>query len=165
MNKQEQAIILKEMRRLYLKKEWTLQQIADYYNVSKTTVYNRFTKNGITLQRKRRRPEKKILDRKVLTKLYEKEKLSILKVAARLEVSCPTVVKKLKRHGIEIRLQGDIKYKYPAIKKLELGEKLTVPRPPVKQPHRTFYYHAETAGIKISVKTIDNETLQITRIE
>ena len=164
MNKQERAERLKEMRRLYFEKQWTLDKIAAYYKVSRQAVYYKFTRNGVNPQRKKRKP-KKTVDREVLSELYEKMRLSVLEVSARLEISYRTVIKELKRHGIKYHPQCERKYKLPAVKNLEIGGRLIVPRPPAKQPHRIFYYHAKVAGIKISVKRVGVETLQITRIE
>jgi predicted DNA-binding protein YlxM (UPF0122 family) len=164
MNKQERAERLKEMRRFYFEKNWTLRQIADYYKVTIPAIYYRFTRNGIKLQRNARKPQKTV-EREILFELYEKMRLPVTEIAVRLKISYPTIIKELKRHGIKYRPQCEKKYKFPAIRKLEIGEKLIVPRPPVKQPHKIFYYHANVSGIKISVKSIGDKTLQITRIE
>jgi predicted DNA-binding protein YlxM (UPF0122 family) len=164
MNKQERAEILNEMRHLYFEKDWTLDQLAAHYNVTKQAVFDKFNRNGIKLQRKKRKPIKTV-DRERLSELYEKENLPLLEVAARLGVSYRTVIKELKRHGIKARWRGELQRKYPAMNKLKIGEKIIAPRPSVQQPHSSFYYLARVAEIKISVKTLDNETLQITRIE
>jgi predicted DNA-binding protein YlxM (UPF0122 family) len=154
------------MRRLYFKEDWTLEQLAAYYKVTKQAIYDKFTRNGIKLQRKKGKTlAVKKIDREILSELYEKERLPVLEIAARLKVCYGTVARELNRHGIERRLQGGRRRRYTAIHKLEIGEKLTVSRPSVKQPYSIFYYYARIAKIKISVKSIDNETLQITRIK
>ena len=167
MNKQERAERLNEMRRFYFEKDWTLEQIANYYKVTRQAIHDKFVRAGVKLKRRSRKVAI-TLERETLLQLYEKERLSIGKVANYLKVSYPVIVRELKRHNIKIS-RGVMRRKspqlYEQLNKLEIGEQLKVERPSVKQPHSGLYYSARAAGIRITVKSIDRKTLLLTRIE
>ncbi len=164
MNKSDRAEMLNEMQRLYFEEDLTLEQIADHYGVTRQAVHERFTRNGVKLHTDRKKPRIKV-DKKALIELYENEKLPVMEVAKYLKVSYAVLQRELARHNIKIRRHGELNRKYAAIDKLKIGDKLIIKRPLVKQPFNVLYTSAKIAGIRISIKSVDKENLQITRVE
>jgi predicted DNA-binding protein YlxM (UPF0122 family) len=163
MNKQERAGKLYQMRRLYHEDNWTLRQIGDHYGVSWQAIHERFVRNGILLRPKSRTPQ--VIDREILVKLYVDEKLSLQEVTRRLKMSYSKLQKDFSKYGIEKRSIGFFRRKYPQMYQLKVGEKITIPRPIVTNPYRNLYEKAKNIGIRISIKSINEEKIQITRLE
>ena len=92
------------------------------------------------------------------------ENLTIGETAKRLKAKFDKVSKELERHGIEKRSIGYFKRKQPDLYQLEVGEKAVIQRPSVKNPYRSLYAKAQKIGIRISIKSVNNETFQITRV-
>ncbi|CAN5513803.1 hypothetical protein BH10ACI1_BH10ACI1_28620 [soil metagenome] len=162
MKKAEKAERLEEIKRLYAVEGWTLQRIADKFGVSHQAINQILTKAGIA-----KRPIgflKKNFDYRTLAKLYIDEKLTIGEVAKRLNVSYSTVSNQLERNGIEKRSSGFFFRKQPELYQMQIGESVLIKRPETSNPYVNLYGKAKKIGIKISIKTVDKDTLKISRI-
>lgn len=163
MGKKEQIEILKEMRRLYEVEKLTLREIADRFGVSWQAIHERFVRAGVPLRPKN--PVRYFLDRETLVKLYIDENLTIGEIVKQLKTSYEKVSKEFERHGIEKRSSGYLKRKYPELHLLRIGEGAIIKRPLATNPYGRIYSKAQKIGIRISIKSLDNETFQIIRIK
>ncbi len=162
MNKHEQAKRLKEMRRLYEDEKRTLREVADHFKVTWQAIHDRLVRAGVPLRQKS--PVKRLLERETLVELYLDTGLTIGETAKRLKIDVSKVSEELERHGIEKRSRGFFKRKYPELYQLKVGDKAVIKRPSVTNPYRNLYEKAQKIGIRISIKSVDDETIQITRL-
>lgn len=90
---------LEEARRLYFDEDWTLQQIADRFKVSRQAVHQKLTLAGYDLKvrMKERFPT---LDPGTLRELYINQNMTANAVAAKLNTTGHYVSKSLREHGI-----------------------------------------------------------------
>ncbi len=163
MTKAKQAERLKEMQRLYEVEKLPLREIAAHFNVSWQAIHERLVRAGVPLRQKS--PVNRLLDRETLVELYIDENLTIGEMARRLKTNYKKVSSELKRHGIEKRLKGFFRLKYHELNLLNAGENVIIKRPLVNQPYRSLYGKAQRIGIRISIKSLNEETMQIKRIE
>lgn len=163
MTKQEQAQRLKEMQRLYEDENLNLREVAIHFGVSWQAIHERLVKARIPLRKKS--PAKRLLERETLVRLYIDENLTIGEMARRLKTDYKKVSSELKRHGIEKRPKGFFRLKYQELNLLKAGENVIIKRPLVNQPYRSLYGKAQRIGIRISIKSLNEETMQIKRIE
>lgn len=162
MNKYEQAERLKEMRRLYEDEKRTLREIADHFGVTWQAIHERLVRAGVPMRQKS--TVKRLLERETLVQHYIDEGLTIGETAKRLKTDVLRVSEELERHGIEKRSRGFFKRKYPELYQLTVGEKAIIKRPLVTNPYRNLYEKAQKIGIRISIKSVNDETFQITRL-
>lgn len=157
---------LEKMIRLYLDNGWNLRKIGRVFGISHQAVSQRLAKAGVKMRAtgNKKKPIEPI-DRKVLEKLYIKEKLTILKISKRLVKPPAFISRELDRYGIKKRHGGEYHRRYDNLGTLEVGEKMLVSRTRGKRPHTVLYTSAKRFGIRVSVKTIDKKTLQVTRIK
>lgn len=86
-----------------------------------------------------------------------------MKIAERLGVSYSTVCTAFRRHGIE---RPPRSRKYSGFSKLTLGESLLVPHQRRKGKwYSAFYSVAERLSIGISIGTVDENNVRLTRVE
>ena len=153
---------LQELKDLYLIDKLTLKQIGEKFGVSKQAIYHRLWHGGVTIRR-RGLPRIQI-NRDALVSLYVERKMSVAEVATELGCSGESVFRLLVKYGIA-RLGHDRRFKYPELKELKIGESLEYPRPDIgRKIYSDFYVRAKKAGIKVSIKTIDDKTVKVTRI-
>ena len=67
------------------------------------------------------------------------------------------------RHEITRRRAGATA-KYPEVRKLKVGESVDLPKGEWKKPNTQFYGMAQVAGIRVSTRSIDADTMRVTRI-
>lgn len=97
--------------------------------------------------------------------MYVDERLSLVKIAKRLDISRNRIRDHLVGCGVEIRSPGTL-HKFPELGKLKAGESMLLPRPTFKSsPHFTFYRMAKSFKIRISLESIDERNFRVTRIE
>lgn len=99
-------------------------------------------------------------------RLYVNEKLPVSEIAVVVNASTATVSKVLRSLGIEILRGGSRQIKYPELWSLKVGESLDLPRihsATDKRAYVTYYSMAKNAGIRVSLKTIDTDTIRVTR--
>ena len=80
MNKEDRAAILNEMKRLHFEEDLTFKQIGDRYGITRQAVYDKFKRNGVKVNSARKRGPATIADRDKLIRLYEVEKLPLVKI-------------------------------------------------------------------------------------
>lgn len=161
MTKQEQTERLKEMQRLYEVEELRLREIAERFGVSWQAIHERLVRAKIPLRPKS--PVKRFLDRETLVELYINENLTIAQTAQRLKLGYQKVSDEIKRHGI-VKSRGYFSRKYTELYLLTTREKVIIQRPLVKNPYLSLYAKARKIGIRISIRSVDDETMQIKRI-
>ncbi len=163
MTKAEQTVRLREMQRLYEVEKRTLREIADLFGVTWQAIHDRLVRAGVLLRQKN--PIKRLLDRETLIKLYIVENLTISETAQRLKTHYKKVSDEIKRHEIIKRPRGYSGRKYTELNLLSVGGNVIIQRPQVKNPYLSLYGKAQKIGIRISVKSIDDKTMQINRIK
>ena len=152
-----------QIEHLYHGEGMSLRQIAKRFGVSHQAVHERFNKAGIPLRPPGGEFEPIPVDEETLRRLYEAEKLSIREVAERLSITQAKVRRRLKKYDIERRPKGTHPRKYK-LGGLPFGESVTFPRPARLQYHHYFHRMAKLAGIRVTVRTIDEKTVRVTRI-
>lgn len=152
-----------ELKRLYENENMSSTQLAGKFGISRVTVINRLRKAGASIRSAIRRSA--VVDHELAARLYREEKLSVKKVAVKIGVSASDITKSLESNGIGRRSShAHFKRKYPELLKLEIGESFEIPRPAGSQPHTRLYDIAAKRGIRIAFKSIDAETVRITRM-
>lgn len=152
---------LAEMRRLYEVEGMAIRKLAVRFDASRQAVHYRLVQMGVVL-----RPAPPRLDRNTLQKLYIDQRLSANKIAQLLKCPLSTVYTCLEKHGIERRRPPGSKRKHPELGELKVGESLIVPRPNKRQKYQTYFYSmAKLVGIRVSVKTMDERSVRLTRVE
>jgi hypothetical protein len=164
MKKKKRSEILEEMRNLYEVEKLSLMEIGLRFGISRQTVSERFKRAGILLPGAGNF-RKKTFEREILVKLYLEEKLSGIETARRLKTTYSTLRKELTRHGIQIRQYGFTKRIYSALYELKVGETVLVKRPDTKNPVTSLHSKATNARMKISVKSVGKDLMEIYRIK
>lgn len=161
MKRAEQDRRLNEMRRLYEVEKLTLHEVAGVFGLTRQAVYERLAKVGVGFRP--RCPTKREIEREILVQLYINENLTVCETAKRLKTSPQKVSDEIKRHKITKRPRGYSRMKYTELNLLNIGEKVIIERPPIKKPLLGLYEKAGRIGIRISIKSLDSETMQIKR--
>ncbi len=91
------------LRRLYVKEGKSASTIAKMFGCSQPTIIYRCWKYGISLRTYTREKKIKGLNKKVLEKLYVKERKSTLKIAKMFGCTHKTVQMRCKEYGIKLR--------------------------------------------------------------
>ena len=157
------------MRELYEVDQLSLQEIADRLDVTKQAVHLRLTGAGVVMRGRgsppgeRRKRPLKFLERGILEDLYVAQRLSAKAVAARVGCSRYLVLASLRSHGIP--RWGGSQRKHPELETLKIGESIVVDRPRPRRFHVYYYNMAKYLGIHLSVKTLDDKNVQLTRVE
>ena len=153
---------IEELRRLYLDEGWSLQKIGDHFGISRQAVHERLKRDGVEFRRYTRRTPP--IDRETLKRLYIAERLAVRHIAEQLGQSPDKIYESL--HQYQIPVRRGCPRKYPALEDLKVGESIVVPKPEIAgSPHISFYMMARKLGIKLSVKTVADNTLRITRTQ
>lgn len=159
--------ILKKIIKLYETDKLSVRQIAERIGVTNQAIYSRLAGAGVPL-RSREQKSKRIA-RKKLIQLYVREKRSIDEIARLLGAAPKRISGELRRCGIEIRSLGCAtrKYskKYSKLYQMKAGETIRIERPEVKNPVATLHGKAVNLRIKISIKSIDEHTMEIHRLK
>lgn len=93
-----------EIVRLYKKKNWSAQQIADKYGVHYTTILRWLETVGVSRRQAHQRPPK--VDPALLSRLYHKKKYTLEDIAEKFGVSALTVWHWFERFEIPRRPRG-----------------------------------------------------------
>lgn len=152
-----------ELARLYEQEELSLTAIAKYFGVSKQAVHYRLKQSGVQM-RPSGKPAAKI-KRRELYRLYITEQRPDYAIAKELRTSTGRVNELLDAFKINRRTKRVRRMKYPQLRELKIGESIDLPRPVWKRPQTSFYSMANTIGIRVSCRTIDAETMRVTRVE
>lgn len=165
MNKKERAARFNEMMNLYFDEENPLSfaQIGDRFGITRQAVYDLFKRKGVKARRPGARPHPELVGLKKLRELYEKDELYIKEIQNELGVARSAVRRELVRHQIEIRGRGLLRRKYVMLDNLQIGETIILEKSPVANPYRGIYAHAARIGIKISIRSIGQNMIKVTR--
>lgn len=90
---------VEEARKLYFDERWTLQQIADKFEVSRQAVHDRLTRAGYDLKSRKKVPTP-LLDPGPLREMYVDRTMSIASIAREFDVAPSFVYRSLGEHGI-----------------------------------------------------------------
>lgn len=148
---------------MYETDELSLTEIATRFGVSRQAVHYRLKQAGVEM-RPPGQPAAKIT-RQDLYRLYVEEKKPVYLIAKELRIYTARVYELLDEFNIKRRTKRVRPVKYPQLRELKIGEYIDLPHPPGKQPHGSFYSMAEIAGIRVSCKTLSEETMRVTRVE
>ena len=163
MRLRKPPINYEELKRLYENDNKTFEQLAADFGISMRTVGRRLRMAGAVIRPAIRRSA--VVDHQLAARLYEEEKHSVEKVAAWLGVSAADITKSLESSGLACRSKtARRKRKYPELSSLKIGESFVIPGPGGRQPHTRLYDKAAKIAISIAFKTIDANTVQITRM-
>ena len=152
-----------ELIRLYTDEDLTLQQIADKFSISRQTVYERLRKAGIKFRPRSRRTLN--ISGPELYDLYVTKQMTPAKIGKKLGRGKENIRQYLLKHKVPMRGRGESFVKYPQIQEMKPGESIELPKPARKNPYTDYYLMAKKAGIRVSMQTIDSETLRLTRVE
>jgi len=142
----------------------TLKEIAVRFNVSKQAVHYRLKAVGVEFRHTGQTAP--FIDRGTLERLYIDKGLSAQQIADHVGCLIGKVYTSLKRHGIDRRERGLVSRKYPQLRELNVGESIEVPRPQTKWKYQSYFYPmARSLGIRVSVRTINEQTVKLTRVE
>lgn len=152
-----------ELVRLYEVDGLSMLQLARRFGVTRQGIHDRLKRQGICI-RPQGRPRPRI-DELALRSLYLDQKLSGREIAIRFNVKQSAVYYWLKAFNIKSRGPGCYR-KYPELANLQVGESMTVPRPKKQGRFQHYFYPmAQKHGIKVSVKTLNGDTVRLTRVE
>jgi len=96
-------------------------------------------------------------DSDVLERLCGEDELTLVEIADKLGSKPDRIREMMERHGIDRRQRGG-RPKYPQLRRLAVGESIELPKSERKKPHLSFYDMARKAGIRVSVKRVDETT-------
>ena len=109
------------------------------------------------------RARRKVIGSGVLRDLYVRRQLPVTALAEILGVSESFVRSELLRHGFPLRgARNTHSIRHPELRELKIGESLDLPAGR-KDRYVRFYQQAAKAGIRVSVRTVDEGTVRVTR--
>ncbi len=162
MAKRKAHINNEELKRLYDDNK-TFEQLAADFGISMGTIGRRLRMAGTVIRPAVRRSA--VVDHQLAASLYQDEKLSVENVAVKMGISAADITNSLDSSGIARRSKtAHRKRKYPDLNNLAIGESFEIRRPAGRQPHTRLYDKAAKIGIRIAFKTIDANTVRITRM-
>jgi DNA-binding Lrp family transcriptional regulator len=153
---------VEELTRLYVDERMTLPEIAERFGTTQWTIGNRLRDAGVQKRSRGSRPS--LVDPEELERLY-RTGVPVTELAKRFGRSQPWISKTLKARGIT-NLQGKThRMKHPELRGLAVGEHIDVPGSQAERDlYAVFYMMAKKAGIRVSVTTLDERTIRVTRI-
>jgi hypothetical protein len=138
-----------ELTRLYVEERETLPEIASRFGVVSVTIGNRLRGAGVRLRTRGHRGGG-----------------GVIAIAKRLGRSQASISATLKSRGIANMQAKPHRRKDPGLWDLKVGEHLDVATSPARRNMYTAYYErAKRIGIRIRIRTVDEGTLRITRID
>lgn len=157
-------ISAEEIVRLYTIEKLSLRQIAKIAGISYQAVHGVLDRAYVEFRPRGAQLTDKPFDKKTLKKLYLRDKLSVVKIAALFNVCSDTIRKEFERHDIGILDPSMRSVRYPQLRELKIGESIELPRPPGSNPWMPFHRMAAKTNIRVSTKTINQHTTRVTRI-
>jgi len=153
---------LDEIERLYVRKKLTMLEIAERFEVSEAAIWYRLKKMGVCRRNQGIQPKK--VKRESIVNLHIFKGMAIKNVASRLRVSSATIQDRVTKFGISVRSSESVKKKYPELYNLQIEDSVLIPKPAHKRPHRAIYLEAQKINIRISVKSMNEDTFRVTRL-
>jgi transposase-like protein len=145
------------------KKGWTVKQIAAHLNKYPEAIYKALKQVGIELRYLKL--VRREFNGEELQRLYVDDALPVKQICEKLGVTRKKFESELIRHGIPIRVgKSQRRLRYPKLEKLQIGEHVLLPRGKKLNYHMAFYDDARRIGIQVSVETIDQSSVRVTRV-
>lgn len=112
-----------------------------------------------------RRYKQRKLDLSELRRLYVDERKPISAIVTLMNVGPGAISNALKAIGVTVLRGGQRQILFPELRKLEVGQSLELPRieAPDRRGYVRYYLMAKKAGIRVSIKRINGETVRVTR--
>jgi hypothetical protein len=152
-----------ELRHLYLSQGWSTGQIARHFGITHQAVNYALKKAGVPMRKRGERPLPNP-DAAAVKELYVGKNMSMAGVARELGVDPKKVRAVLEAEGLGIR-RGSPQERYPQFRVMKIGDSIEVNRPKWKGVWQSqFYVWAARSGIKVSVRTLSDTTVRLTRI-
>jgi hypothetical protein len=153
-----------EVVRLYREGRLTNQEIGERAGISPAWVRAIAREAGEPVNEERRSPK---IEKRKLEELYVRRGFSSNAIAKELGWDPGTVRRELRSHGVELR-DDRRDPRYRAVLSLKVGESIKLPRleprpGSAEVTSRAYRDAGRTAGIKVSVQKIDEETVRVTR--
>jgi predicted DNA-binding protein YlxM (UPF0122 family) len=162
MRKSGEKFSLARARQLYLDEKWPVTRIAEYFDVSRQAVYERFRRHNVVL-RERSIERRKQFDKDILIELYVRQGLSIRKICEQLGASAKVLAREMDRHGIKRRTAEGRPRKFPRLDSLAIGNGFVIERLTSKHPGSNFYRQARELGIRVVIRRIGTNQFKLTR--
>jgi len=153
-------IPLDRIVRLY-RKGLTGKQVGDILGVSRQATWYRLKMAGIPTRPMG--PFAVYPEKAVIQRLYFEEGLTVKQTAERLNETPDRVRRAMELHGFGTLKRGG-KPKYPQLRTIPVGESIELSKSELKTPYLSFYGMAKNAGIRVSVKRIDESNFRVTRV-
>lgn len=156
-----------EVVRLWVDEGLNVVEIAEKVGVTHQRVSSILRERNVNGGPKRYRNNPKTVDAELLRKLYVDQGMSASLIAQSLGVGYYTVTGWLDKYGIPVRKPGEANIIFPQLRELKIGESMDVPRIQTtnKKTWTRYYHMAKSAGIRVSLKTIDERTLRLKRVK
>ena len=150
---------LNELKLLYCEEGFSLRAIAKRFGVTYQAIHDRLVRAGIT-RRKRGEPKKEPVAKETLQTLYLLERLSVTEIAKRLKMPQKRIYAALRFHSIP-RIK---RAQRSELGKLSVGGVIELPAPKRRRFYSNIYGQAKHAGIRVSIKTIDKDRIEVRRV-
>lgn len=153
-----------EIKRLYFSEGISLRAIGERFGVSRQAVHQVLGKEEGPLRG--RRPQTSHIDTAAIKRMYVEHDFTAAEISERTGLSPWQVKIALKRENVPSRRHGPRYRTLTGYDHLQIGGSIMEPRPTRKGKwHGKFYERAKAAGIRVSVQTIDENTVRVTRVE
>ena len=153
------SITRSQILRLYETERMSAKEIAEHFGITRQAIDYHIKNAGIPIHD--RRLGTQLPDAKLIEKLYVVDGLFIREVAERLNETPDRIRRAMHQCGIPRRRRGG-QPKFPQLRKLKIGESIDLPVT-TKKRHLSCYDMAKKAGIRVSVRTLNPETVRVVR--
>ena len=150
------------IKQLYEVEGLSINKIAKIEGVTRQAIYERLVRVGADMRPRHTR--RRQLDRADLYRLYVTHRLPVYLVAKALNASDAVVKRELERHAIELRPKGSGKRTRLEMDGLEIGKSAIMAYPVRPMPYSTIYELAKMRKIRVSIRRIDADHVQVTRV-
>ena len=159
--------IKEEIIQMYVGAGLTLREIGEKIGFSRQTVCNILQEAGVRAAQKGKKPQRERTTENdgAILRLYVDEDRPVREISKLLNLSVNAVSESLREHGVMIKRGGMRTIVFPELRNLNIGESLELPRviSNSKQTYVRYYEMAKSAGIKVSVRSIGEEKVRVTR--
>jgi hypothetical protein len=154
---------VEELTRLYVDERMTLAAIAERFGTTQWTIGNRLRDAGVRKRPRGSRPLK--FDPDELERLFRTGS-PVTELAQRFGRSQWWISQLLKARGLATSNARPRRGKHPRIPPLAVGDHFDVPgeRADRFRLYAAYQMKAKKAGIRVSVRTLDEHTMRVTRV-
>lgn len=153
---------LDEIKRLYFAEGIPLQEIGERFGVTKQAVHHALTTAEGRLRG--RRPRVFRFDTSEIKRLYVEEMLTQKEISQKTGLTVGRVSEALRFENVKLRSLPKQRWLFE-YDGLEIGDSIVTAKPNIKGIwYSVFYQRAQKVGIRVSVRTVDNHKVRVTRI-